>query len=499
MVGWVVFWFLGILQRLSVLFLLDFDGFGLLAKGLVGGGVGAEGFDGATFFLKGGDGFFERGVFEVAVEVDEEVVFPSFAFAGTGFDFGEVELVFSEGLEGAVKGANFVGDATHEAGAVFAGWMTALGAEDEESGNVGGVVLDVGFEDLELALFGGKGAGDSGGAGFCGGELGGSCGGGGFDDFCFWEAGLNPVAALSEGLGMGVKFFDSGAADAGDEAVADGHDNLGDDFEVAVHEHVQRVGDDAFGGIFDGNDAVVGAAFAHFGEDVGDGFLGEVLEAVSESADGGLVGKGGFWSEEGDGHRFFKREGAGHNFAVDGSQGLAGYGALVEAVEFLKDGSFAVRRVDAAAAGQFDFSDSKNVFGPLVEEADDLRVDGVNGLAVFLQFGFVGWSVGFRGHGKMDCLLAERRSHRRPFLDLVDCRLCRRRFLFLRLLGFPNLRLRRARGPALWLGRVRRFVGIPAVELRFGAVRGRRAGRPVIGGRSIRESIRWFRRSWVAR
>ena len=348
--GWVVFWFLSVLQRLSdgLVFYLCLRVFG---KGLVGDRVGAEGFDGAAFFLKGGDGFFERGVFEVAVEVDEEVVFPGFAFAGAGFNFGEVELVFSEGFKGAVKGANFVGDAAHEAGAVFAGGGAALGAENEESGNVGGVVLDVGFEDLELALFGGKGAGDGSGAGFGGGELGGSRGGGGFDDFRFWEAGLNPVAALSERLGMRVKFFDSGMADAGNEAVADGHDNLGDDFEVAVHEHVQRVGDDAFGGVFDGNDAVVGAAFAHFGKDVGDSFLSEVLEAVSESADGGLVGEGGFWSEKGNGHRFFKREGAGHNFAVDGSQGLAGYGALVESVEFLKDGSFAVRRIDAASAG----------------------------------------------------------------------------------------------------------------------------------------------------
>ena len=471
----------------------------VVGKGLVGGGVGSEGFDGAAFFFEGGDGLFEGGVFKVSVKVDEEVVFPSFAFAGAGFDFGEVKLMFSEGFEGAVKGADFVGDATHETGAVFAGWWTALGAENEESGNVGGVVLDVGFEDLELALFGGEGAGDGGGAWFGGGKLGGSCGGGGFDDFRFWEAGLNPVAALSERLGMGVEFFDSGAAAAGDEAVTDGHDDLGDDFEVAVHEHVQRIGDDAFGGVFDGNDSVIGAAFADFGENVGDGFLGEVLEAVSESADSGLVGEGGFRAEEGDGHWFFEGEGAGHDFAVDGSQGVAGYGALVEAVEFLQDGSFTVRRVNAAAVGQFDFSDSEHVFGALVEEADDLRVDGVNGLAVFLQFGFVGWLVGFPGHDEMDCLLAERRSCRRPVLDLIVCWRCRCCFLFLLRLSFPNWGLRRARGPALWLSRVRLFEGILVVGLRFGKVRGRRAGRPVIEVRSIRGSIQWFRRSWGGR
>lgn len=372
----------------------------------------------------------------MAVKVDEEVVFPGFAFAGAGFDFGEVELVFSEGLKGAVKGSDFVGNAAHEAGAVFAGGGAALGAEDEESGNVGGVVLDVRFEDLELALFGGKGAGNGGGARFCGGKFGGSRGGGGFNDFRPRKAGLNPVAALSKRLRMRIEFFDSRAADAGDKAVADGHDDLGDDFEVAVHKHVQRVGDDAFGGVFDGNDAVVGAAFANFGKDVGNSLLGEVLEAVSESADGGLVGEGGFRAKEGDGHRFFKREGAGHNFAVDGPQGAAGYRTLVEAVEFCEDGSFAVRRIDAAAAGQFDFPDSEHVFGALVEEADDFRVDGINGLAVFLQIGFVAWLAGFPGHCGVDCLSAERRTRRRPVLSLVGC--CRRRLRSLRPAGFPK-------------------------------------------------------------
>ena len=74
------------------------DALRVVGEGLVGGGIGSEGFDGAAFFLKGGDGFFEGGVLEMTVKVDEEVVFPSFAFAGAGFDFGEVELVFSEGF-----------------------------------------------------------------------------------------------------------------------------------------------------------------------------------------------------------------------------------------------------------------------------------------------------------------------------------------------------------------------------------------------------------------
>lgn len=112
---------------------------------------------------------------------------------------------------------------------------------------------------------------------------------------------------------------------------------------------------------------------------------------------------------------------------------------MVEAVEFLQDGSFTVRRVDAAAAGQLDFSDSEHVFGPLVEEADNFRVDGINGLAVFLQIGFVGWLVDFPGHCGMN-LLAKRRMRRRPVLSLVACWRRWRRALLLRPASFPNRR-----------------------------------------------------------
>ena len=73
---------------------------------------------------------------------------------------------------------------------------------------------------------------------------------------------------------MGVEFFDFGARRIADEAMLNTEDDLRDDFQVTVHEHVERVGDDAFGGIFDGNNAVIRAIFADFAENVRNGFLG---------------------------------------------------------------------------------------------------------------------------------------------------------------------------------------------------------------------------------
>ena len=42
--------------------------------------------------------------------------------------------------------------------------------------------------------------------------------------------------------------------------------NLRNDFQIAVHEHVERVRDDAFRGIFHGHDAVIRAVFGDLGK-----------------------------------------------------------------------------------------------------------------------------------------------------------------------------------------------------------------------------------------
>jgi hypothetical protein len=84
---------------------------------------------------------------------------------------------------------------------------------------------------------------------------------------------LNPAAALRERLRMRVKFFDFRARRIAQQTLLHLQNNLRNDFQIAVHEHVERVGDDAFGGIFHGHDAVISAFFADLGEHVRDGFL----------------------------------------------------------------------------------------------------------------------------------------------------------------------------------------------------------------------------------
>ena len=159
--------------------------------------------------------------------------------------------------------------------------------------------------------------------------------------------------------------------------------DLRDDLQVAIHEHVERVRDDALGGVLDGDHAIVRAVFADFGEDIGDGLLRRVEQAGAEAADGGLVGEGRLGPKIGNGEGLLERQGAGHDFAVNGPQRLVGNRPLVLPADPLQDGPFAVRRVNLLVGLALDFADGQHVLSPLVHELDDLRVELVNGLAMF--------------------------------------------------------------------------------------------------------------------
>ena len=58
---------------------------------------------------------------------------------------------------------------------------------------------------------------------------------------------LQPDTALRQRLGMRVKFANFRAAIVPDEAMLNRHHDLRDDFQRALHEQVERVGDHALG------------------------------------------------------------------------------------------------------------------------------------------------------------------------------------------------------------------------------------------------------------
>ena len=125
--------------------------------------------------------------------------------------------------------------------------------------------------------------------------------------------------------------------------------DLRNDFQIAVHEHVERVRDDAFGGIFHGHDAVIRAVFGDLGENVRDGFLRRVAQARTEPADGRLMRERRLRAEIRDGHGLFERERAGHDFAVNRAQLLVGHRPGVGLADALEHGAFAMRRINLLA------------------------------------------------------------------------------------------------------------------------------------------------------
>lgn len=191
----------------------------------------AENFYEVAMFAEILDGAGDFFVLGMAVAIDEEEIFPGFAFAGAGFDFGQIDFGAAEGRERFVKRADFVRDADHEAGPVLAGGRAALAAEHEKSGGVGGVVLDVLLEDLKAVFFGGQKSGHGGGFAVFGSQFGGTGVRRGFQDFRAGQILLHPAAALAERLRMDVKALDllNPAANAG-QTILDGQNDLRDDF-----------------------------------------------------------------------------------------------------------------------------------------------------------------------------------------------------------------------------------------------------------------------------
>ena len=182
---------------------------------------------------------------------------------------------------------------------------------------------------------------------------------------------------------MHVKFFDLRLWRIAHQALLNFQQHLRNNFQIAVHEHVERVGDDTLGGIFHGHDAVVRRLFGNFGENIRDRFLRAIIQARAEFLDRRLMRESRFRAEIRDGHGFFERECAGHDFAVNGAKLVVGDRSGVVRTDTIKHGTFAVRRVDFLAGRELDFADGEDVTRAVIEQLDDLRVQFVNRLTMF--------------------------------------------------------------------------------------------------------------------
>jgi len=319
----------------------------------------------------------------MAEAIDEEIIMPDLLTAGARFNFGKVDAAGTEGFERAEERAGLVVQGKDKAGFVAPGTegRRDVGAEDEEARDVVGAILDAGGDDGDAVEFGGEAAGHGGGTGGfaraangLGGAVEGGGGGGG-------QVAAQPFTALAEGLVAGENGFDFLERLVGNEAVLNGEEDLRDDFQFGLDEHVERVEDGTFGGVFDGDDAVVGLAAFDGGEDIGDGGAGLKVEAGAEIFEGGLVGEGRFGAEVGDAEFLLERKGGGDDFAVNGLEGGGGERAGVGGEKAFEDGFLAAGDIGVRALLLLGAADLAGEAHARVETLDDFEVHRVDLLA----------------------------------------------------------------------------------------------------------------------
>src|SRR5712692_9597866 len=177
-------------------------------SGSLGGRVGPEDLEELTARLH----LIEDGpdIIGVAVsfEVDEVHVFPRAPLGRSRFDLGQVESPDRERLENAVEHARLVLHGKEDGSLVTSRWSHGSPAYDQETGAIGGVVLDAPPEHGHAIGAGGQLRGHGGYGGIVLGTLGGGGGGGHLLQARLGQVGEQPLAGLGQTLRVGAHDLD---------------------------------------------------------------------------------------------------------------------------------------------------------------------------------------------------------------------------------------------------------------------------------------------------
>ncbi len=85
----------------------------------------------------------------VPIAIHKEKIFPRFPLARSRLDFCHVDSIPPKRSQRAIQGADLIDDAEHQARPVLAGWRTALPSQYQEARGVGGIILNIMFEDAQ--------------------------------------------------------------------------------------------------------------------------------------------------------------------------------------------------------------------------------------------------------------------------------------------------------------------------------------------------------------
>jgi hypothetical protein len=140
--------------------------------------------------------------------------------------------------------------------------------------------------------------------------------------------------------------------------------------------------------VLDGQDAVVALASGHAGEDALRAALGGIVHAVAKLMHGDLMGPGTRRSQVGDFEIVFESQRRAHDLAKNSADGFFRELAIlssIELAELLQQGLFPTGHINVEAVLLFDLTDLLDEVGALVQQANELLVDGVDLGACVIQ------------------------------------------------------------------------------------------------------------------
>ncbi len=163
--------------------------------------------------------------------------------------------------------------------------------------------------------------------------------------------------------------------------MVDGQLDLGTDPHTVAAEIVQGVRDAAVGGVFQGDQAVIGQPPVDFFEDRTDRADRQKFDRLPETVDGRQVAVAVKGPQEGDPQDLFDRSRTTDDLAKHGPDALFREGTLGQLDGSSQDFFLAARRVNRLAHRVFQLADLVSQPGPLVDQLQNLAVQPVDPLA----------------------------------------------------------------------------------------------------------------------
>ena len=153
------------------------------------------------------------------------------------------------------------------------------------------------------------------------------------------------------------------------------------DGQRGLQQQIERAVDHAFGGILDGHHAEIGGTGFGIAEHFIDGHAGQALDGMAELLVHGLFAEGAFRAQVGHHHTLFQRAASRHHFTENGLDIGAQQGAGIAVGGAAQDLRFALGTKHRGIGLGLDVAHFLRDAGALVQQVEDLRIDGIDLLA----------------------------------------------------------------------------------------------------------------------